>query len=184
MDPEDDRGVASEGELDSDGASVFERAMRGVEPLRKGSERQTGRSRKTLPGTSPGKGARALSIERDGESMEGLSRGVSRRELDRLRRGDIPVDEQLDLHGLKERAARLAFHETLAELWRRGDRCLLVIHGRGHGSPGRPVLKDALPAWLVESPWDGRVRVVTTADSDRGGTGATLVLLHRTGRGS
>ena len=175
--------VTDESGSDREDRSEFDRAMRGVEPI--GEAEVPGRVRgRPLRGRrgpsadSPG----ALEIDRIGDRIEGLAPGVARRELDRLRRGEIPVDERLDLHGCKEREARAAVREALMGLWQREDRCLLVIHGRGLRSTGRPVLKEALPDWLLEPPWAGRVRALVSADPARGGSGATLVLLHRPGR--
>jgi DNA-nicking Smr family endonuclease len=38
------------------------------------------------------------------------------------------------------------------EATRRGQRCVRVVHGKGHGSPGRqPVLKAKVQRWLAQS---------------------------------
>lgn len=179
MDPEGPVETDGESDLDPDEISEFERAMRSVEPLRGGKKyRPSVRVRRKVVRTVASEPS-GLTIERSGEWIEGLARGVPPRDLDKLRRGIIGVDERLDLHGSTEKSARAAVREALAELWRRQKRCLLIIHGRGLRSPGRPVLKESLPTWLAEPPWNGRVRALTSADSARGGTGATLVLLRR-----
>ena len=163
--------------------AALDRAMRDVEPIGgAGRPRRVRAKQVKAPRVSGVSSPAKLEIERLGDRIEGLADGVARRELDRLRRGDIEVDERLDLHGFKEREARAAVREVLAELWRTGGCCLLVIHGRGLRSAGRPILKEALPKWLEEPPWAGRVRVLVSADPARGGSGATLVLLRRARR--
>lgn len=157
--------------------------MRDVEPIGEAGRPGRVRSRRVkAPRVSRVSSPAKLEIERLGDRLEGLAAGVARRELDRLRRGDIQVDERLDLHGFKEREARAAVREVLAELWRNGGRCLLVIHGRGLRSAGRPILKESLPVWLEEPPWGGRVRALVSAPPASGGSGATLVLLRRSRR--
>ena len=64
----------------------------------------------------------------------------------------------------------------LREAGRRGWRCLRVVHGKGHGSPGRvPVLKAKVQRWLGQS--DG-VLAFTQASAPQGGAGALIVLLR------
>ena len=84
----------------------------------------------------------------------------------------------LDLHGFTEAEARAVVRHEVEESWRRGRRCLLVIHGRGRHSAGGPVLREALPDWLATPPLAHRVIAFVTAPERYGGAGATLVLLR------
>jgi DNA-nicking Smr family endonuclease len=115
----------------------------------------------------------------DGEPLCGLARGVDRRHLDALRRGEIDEDAELDLHGLAARDARVALRVALDEAWSGGLRCVRVVHGRGRHSEQGPVLKASLAAWLAEPPLAARVLAFAPAASRAGGAGATLVLLRR-----
>ena len=57
----------------------------------------------------------------------------------------------------------------------RGQRCLRVVHGKGHGSPGRqPVLKAKVQRWLGQS---AEVIAFAQASGPQGGAGALIVLL-------
>ncbi len=57
----------------------------------------------------------------------------------------------------------------------RGHRCLRVVHGKGHGSPGRqPVLKAKVKRWLGQR---AEVIAFTQASGPQGGAGALIVLL-------
>jgi DNA-nicking Smr family endonuclease len=58
---------------------------------------------------------------------------------------------------------------------RRGHRCVRVVHGKGHGSPGRqPVLKGKVQRWLGQS---AEVVAFAQASGPQGGAGALIVLL-------
>jgi DNA-nicking Smr family endonuclease len=124
----------------------------------------------------------ALSDEFDVESLletdEALSfrrRGISAAVVAKLRRGVWAVQGQLDLHGLRRDDAREAVGAFLREAGRNGWRCVRVVHGKGHGSPGRePVLKGKVKSWLVQK---SEVIAYTQARAAQGGAGALIVLL-------
>jgi DNA-nicking Smr family endonuclease len=94
----------------------------------------------------------------------------------RLRRGDWAIQAELDLHGMRRDAAREAVSSFLREASLRGWRCLRVVHGKGHGSPGRePVLKGKVQRWLGQSQ---AVLAFAQATAAEGGAGALVVLLR------
>lgn len=126
--------------------------------------------------------AEAMSDEVDIESLlltdDGLSfrrEGVGSDVVNRLRRGHWAIQGELDLHGLRRDEARDALAGFLRESRQRGWRCLRVVHGKGHGSPGRqPVLKAKAQRWLGQS---AEVLAFTQASGPQGGAGALIVLL-------
>lgn len=118
-------------------------------------------------------------IDRLGERIEGWAPGIDRAIRRKLRNAEFPLDARVDLHGLDAAAARRNVHETLGRVHAEGGRCVLVIHGRGHGSPDGPVLKEALTGWLAEPPSAARVLAFASAIGGHGGVGATYVLLRR-----
>ncbi len=101
--------------------------------------------------------------------------GVGPDVLARLRRGQWTIQRHLDLHGLRRDGARDALAAFIREAERDGLRCVRIVHGKGHGSPGRePVLKDKVKRWLVQK---SQVIAFTQASAADGGHGALLVLL-------
>ena len=62
--------------------------------------------------------------------------GLDRRTATRLRRGQILIDSSLDLHGLTQREAHSTLANTLTAAQARGERCVLVITGKGLGREG------------------------------------------------
>jgi DNA-nicking Smr family endonuclease len=125
----------------------------------------------------------AMSDEVDVESLlltdDGLSfhrSGVGPDVVLRLRRGHWAIQGELDLHGMRRDEARDQLAEFLREAARRGWRCLRVVHGKGHGSPGRePVLKAKVHRWLGQK---AQVLAFTQASAPMGGAGALIVLLR------
>jgi len=128
----------------------------------------------------------AMSDEVDVESLlltdDGLSfrrPGVSQDVVNRLRLGHWALQAQIDLHGLRRDEAREQLAAFVRECTRRGQRCLRVVHGKGHGSPGRePVLKAKVQRWLAQC---GEVVAFTQARGSEGGAGALIVLLAGSG---
>lgn len=95
----------------------------------------------------------------------------------RLRRGQWAVQAQIDLHGLRRDEAREQLAVFVRQSLQRGQRCVRVIHGKGHGSPGRePVLKAKVQRWLAQC---AEVIAFTQATGPQGGAGALVVLLER-----
>lgn len=96
--------------------------------------------------------------------------------LRKLRRGEWTIQAQLDLHRLTRDGARERLARFLRESQRRGLRCLRVVHGKGHGSPGKtPVLKAHVRRWLAQR---AEVAAFAQARPADGGAGALLVLLR------
>lgn len=124
----------------------------------------------------------ALSDEVDVESLlltdDHLSfrrTGVGADVVTRLRRGHWAIQAEIDLHGLRRDEARDALAAFVRGAAQRGQRCLRVVHGKGHGSPGRqPVLKGKVQRWLGQR---AEVIAFTQASGPQGGAGALIVLL-------
>lgn len=165
-----------------DDEDLFQSAMKGVEPLADEDrpemvlKKRVETKRPRLQVEPPVR----FRIERFGERIEALAPDVGRESLRRLLRGIHPIDHVLDLHGQTEDAARGMVAYSLKRARNEGWRCLQIIHGRGlHSEEGWSVLKERLPGWLAEQPHGRRILAFATAPPDRGGTGATLVLLRK-----
>ena len=114
------------------------------------------------------------------EYIEGAISGVGRKIMTRLKRGQLPVQAHIDLHGLTKKEAETAVRNFLVKSHGRGLRCVLIVHGRGLNSPDSvPVLKERLPVWLNRGPARKIVLAFATARPYDGGTGAIYVLLRK-----
>ena len=102
---------------------------------------------------------------------------LDRRSWLKLRRGNYPIDARIDLHGLTQAEAHDRLGTFLAAAQVRGNRCVLVITGRGvrHGG----TLRAMTPRWLEEAPNRARVLSYAQAQVHHGGEGALYVLLRR-----
>jgi DNA-nicking Smr family endonuclease len=124
----------------------------------------------------------ALSDEVDVETLLLTDDGLSYRRpdigidvLNRLRRGQWAIQGQLDLHGLRRDEAREALSGFIRQAHQQGRRCVRVVHGKGHGSPGKtPVLKAKVQRWLAQR---REVIAFAQAPGPQGGAGALVVLL-------
>jgi DNA-nicking Smr family endonuclease len=112
-----------------------------------------------------------------GETVLGFQRaGVRIQEMRKLRRGLFPAQDQLDLHGFTQAAARDQLADFIVASRDAGLRCVRVIHGKGYRNGGRgAVLKTAVDLWLRRHM---DVLAFTSAKAIDGGTGALYVLLR------
>ena len=125
-------------------------------------------------------GSVEMDITFSDEYMEGAVKGLHHRALRRLKRGQVPVQDYIDLHGLTRQEAEAALKEFLLRSHRTGLRCVLIVHGRGLNSPDSfPILKENMPLWLNRGPLKKIVLAFATARPYDGGTGAVYVLLRR-----
>ncbi len=183
--------VRSSMDAAQDDETLFARAMAGVEPLPNSNDRTLRRS----PAASPVvdeeaealarlsdlvAGTQTFDISDTAEYVEGIAKGLDRRLLSRLRKGQYAVQAHLDLHGMTRQEAKQAVFDFLVTARRRSLRCLLVITGRGrHSQDKEPVLKTALTEWLTGKKLGRHVLAFCSARPHDGGAGAFYVLLRR-----
>lgn len=105
--------------------------------------------------------------------------GLDRRKADRFRRGKLPIEATLDLHGLRQSEAHGRLERFLADCQGAGKRCVLVVTGKGVHKDQGGVLRAAVPRWLNEAPNRARVLSFDYAQQKHGGTGALYVLLRK-----
>lgn len=173
----------------------FLEAMSGVKPLTGDSRKRVRPHGKRLRPSNPApderrevighlvglvKGAIELDITSSDEYIEGSIRGFNQDLMRKLKRGEFPVQDHIDLHGLTRDEAQSVVRDFLLRSHKLGLRCVLIIHGRGLNSPESfPVLKEGLPIWLGRAPVKRIVLAFATARPYDGGTGAVYVLLRR-----
>ncbi|WP_409526259.1 Smr/MutS family protein [Nitrincola sp. MINF-07-Sa-05] len=101
--------------------------------------------------------------------------GVQLRQLKRLRKGHIPWEQGLDLHGYSVEEARDQISRFIRSARRDNARCVLIVHGKAYSQPGQPArLKSSVNDWLRQLPG---VLAFSSAQPKDGGTGAVYVLL-------
>ena len=101
--------------------------------------------------------------------------GFQQKVQKKLRRGEFPIEDELDLHGYTVAEAKTAIQDFLYECKRQHIRYIRIIHGKGYRSEQKiPVLKTHVAYWL---PQHSDVLAFSSAQSKDGGTGALYVLL-------
>jgi len=108
--------------------------------------------------------------------------GIDRRTARRLRRGALPVEAQIDLHGLTRAEAHRRLSRFLAESQAAGRRLVLVVTGKGRRAEdgmAAGVIRREAPHWLASPPNAARVLDAAPAQPRHGGDGALYVYLRR-----
>ncbi len=106
--------------------------------------------------------------------------GVDKRTATRFRRGLMPIDATLDLHGHTQQSGRAALAGFLRAHRAAGRRCVLVVTGKGlkdDWSVG--ALRQALPGWLNAPDLRRLILAYCHAQPHHGGSGAVYILLRR-----
>ena len=127
--------------------------------------------------------------------VPGQLAGLDRRSGEKLRKGQMPVEAKLDLHGMTQEGAHASVVRFIGAQHAAGARCVLIVTGKGGRaadpfrpkaaasrftfSPGRGILKEALPRWLNEPRLRAHIIAVQPASRAHGGEGAVYVLLKR-----
>jgi DNA-nicking Smr family endonuclease len=180
-------GAADKEEQSSEEARVFRAAVSDVTPLSTPVHPPHGdtlpvprrRARRQAPIVEPESLGDVVAGDDAPSAADPLSfrrPGVRDQTLRQLRRGRFPVEDELDLHGLNQAAARDQLAEFIASSRHAGLRCVRVVHGKGYRSGARgPVLKIAVNTWLKRH---ADVLAFTSARAIDGGTGAVYVLLR------
>jgi DNA-nicking Smr family endonuclease len=155
-------------------SAAAERAAHGQKAQEKESDAVHERLRALVEG-----GTR-FEVADDGRRVEGRRVDLPVESLRRLRRGLLPIDARLDLHGMGQDEARRQVGAFLRAMRARGERCVLLIHGKGEHSPqGLGVLRGEMAAWLSQGPASEHVAAFVTAREQDGGEGAVYVMLRR-----
>lgn len=112
--------------------------------------------------------------------VHGKAAGVDGNTMDRLRKGKLPIDARLDLHGMTQDQAHSALMRFIEAAYGHGKRCLCVVTGKGTRLSGEiGVLRQAVPRWLNQPGLRSKIIAFTHAPQKDGGEGALFVLLKR-----
>jgi len=110
----------------------------------------------------------------------GKAAGVDKRTMERLRRGKMPMEGRLDLHGFTQDQAHSALMRFIDSAYSQGKRCVSVITGKGTRLSGEiGVLRQMVPHWLNQPHLRSKIIAFTYAPKGEGGEGALYILLKR-----
>lgn len=109
----------------------------------------------------------------------GAMPGIDKRQSERFRRGQMPIEGKIDLHGRTQAEAHDALQHFIERAFKAGKRQLLVITGKGMTQSKSGILKTNVPRWLNEAPMRRLILAISQARPEHGGEGALYVLLKR-----
>ena len=133
---------------------------------------QTFIATESRPQTSP-------SAYQPNDLRNGGSLGLDGAGARRLRRGKMPIEGVLDLHGFTQAQAQPELESFIIEAGRTGKRFLLIITGKGRGSNGDGILRKRVPEWLRQGRLEKLVLAFSYAKKHDGDQGALYILLRR-----
>ncbi len=114
------------------------------------------------------------------EVLKFRASGVQHRLFSQLRKGRLPIEAELDLHGMKVAQASCKLARFLHQCHANNVRCARIIHGKGYRSKERmPILKTKLNGWLRQN---SAILAFCSATCQNGGTGSLYVLLRQSKR--
>ena len=103
--------------------------------------------------------------------------GIDRSNARRLQRGQMALEDRLDLHGLSKEQAHKRLVAFISRAVQQNLRHVLVITGKGRDGQG--VLRHEVPLWLKDAPLAGYINAISHAQPQDGGTGALYIRLKR-----
>ena len=189
--------TSSKDKLTDDDINLFRNAAKGTTPLRqnkKGKKKvdiatitPTLNRKKISPQTEENSGFSHLDeINIDATSSDEVTAadilifsrpGPQNKILRKLRRGQIPIEAALDLHGMRVTDAYSEIMGFINHSLSSSYRCIKIIHGKGRGAKTEmPILKNKVNNWLKQIP---QVMAFCSAQPNDGGIGAVYVLLKK-----
>lgn len=163
--------------LRSDERELWRETMRGVKPLHRAKPSPAKRAPTPTPVAGKAKPQPAVpaSVEPAAKKPTAAKTlaTLDRRSAQRLKRGTLPIEARLDLHGMTQTEAHAALARFLARAQKNGARAVLVITGKSG------VLHSAVPRWLDDEVHRGRIHAASRAHPQHGGEGALYLMLRR-----
>lgn len=111
---------------------------------------------------------------RDSQFDNGIQKKLQRR----IRQGQLPIEDRLDLHGYTQKEAIAALEEFLHCAVSAQFKLIMFIHGKGDRSADEAVLRPLVRHWLAQQ---SSVLAWCPAQPKHGGAGASYVYLRAPG---
>jgi len=174
----------SDDDTKNDDSTLFRRKMEDVAPLKPGNRISLSRPVSKVFRQPVAEQDQIINdifsdapIDRDCPDILSFSAGgLQHTTLKRLRQGKMSIEHRLDLHGLNVQQARHALIDFLHDCEQGQLRHVIIVHGKGYRSKGKPVIKPMINRWLRLAPI---VLAFHSALPKDGGSGAVYVLLRK-----
>ena len=107
----------------------------------------------------------------------GETSGIDRTSARRMQRGQVPIEDRLDLHGLSQEQAQKEVKAFIGSAVQKNFRHVLIITGKGRDGHG--ILREKVPEWLKDAPLCYHLNAISYAQPKDGGKGALYIRLKR-----
>ena len=107
----------------------------------------------------------------------GETSGIDRTSARRMQRGQMPIEDRLDLHGLSQEQAQKEVKAFIDSAVQKNFRHVLIITGKGRDGHG--ILREKVPDWLKSAPLCYQLNAISYAQPKDGGKGALYIRLKR-----
>ena len=107
----------------------------------------------------------------------GETSGVDRTSARRMQRGQVLIEDRLDLHGLSQEQAQKEVKTFIGSAVQKNFRHVLIITGKGRDGHG--ILREKVPEWLKDAPLCYHLNAISYAQPKDGGKGALYIRLKR-----
>ncbi len=107
----------------------------------------------------------------------GETSGIDRSSARRMQRGQVPIEDRLDLHGLSQEQAQKKVKAFISSAVQKNFRHVLIITGKGRDGHG--ILREKVPEWLKDAPLCYHLNAISYAQPKDGGKGALYIRLKR-----
>lgn len=112
---------------------------------------------------------------------------LDKRTAEKLRKGKMPIEARLDLHGMSREVAHEAVENFILSSAARGLRHVIIITGKGKSKStsqdwlkqGKGILKEHTPYWLSSPKLKPVILKFMQAQPKDGGAGALYIYLKR-----
>ena len=116
-------------------------------------------------------------IKKFNELKFGQGEALSKKNLRNLNKGNVLIENKLDLHGFKEIEAKNSLEDFINKSVENNLRLVLVITGKGKEGEGK--IKKNILFWLNEEKLRNKILAINYASKKHGGSGAIYVFLRK-----
>ncbi len=102
---------------------------------------------------------------------------LSKKKIKDFNKGNIFIENKLDLHGFNLDEARNLLENFINQSIKNKNRVILVITGKG--KEGEGTIKNNILSWLNSKDLRNKILAVNYASRKHGGTGAIYILLRK-----
>ena len=104
-----------------------------------------------------------------------FDKGMQKKLVRKIRQGQLPIEDRIDLHGYTQKEATAALEDFLHRAIAADFKLLVIVHGKGNRSTGEAVLRSLVRYWLAQQ---SSVLGWCPAQPRHGGSGACYVYLR------